>query len=364
MGYTTGACATAAAAAAFEALLSGRFPDPVTITLPRGERPEFPLVHAERSDDAATAGVVKDAGDDPDVTHGARILATVRACEPGSGVVFRAGEGVGTVSLPGLALGIGEPAINPVPREMMRKAVAEIASRHEARADLEITISIPGGGELARRTLNPRLGIIGGLSVLGTTGVVIPYSCAAWIDAIRCGIDVARACAHTHLAVATGRTSERAAKRLFKLDDTALIEMGGFVGGTLEYLRDHPLPRITLAGGFAKISKLAAGHLDLRCARSKVEMPVLAKELEALGAPPELISAAAGAASAGEVLQLAAKLGLPLADAVAARARGVAREVLSATRGKEKMEVDVVIFDRNGCPIGRAGGAEGTLPGR
>ncbi|HEX3066520.1 MAG TPA: cobalt-precorrin-5B (C(1))-methyltransferase CbiD, partial [Dongiaceae bacterium] len=166
-GWTTGACATAAAKAAFSALLTGEFPDPVEITLPKGERPSFALARQSLSASCASAGIVKDAGDDPDVTHQALIVSEVRRLPAGSGIVFRAGEGVGTVTRPGLPLPIGEPAINPVPREMMRLALAEIASAHGVDADAEITVCVPGGAEIARHTWNPRLGIVGGISILG-----------------------------------------------------------------------------------------------------------------------------------------------------------------------------------------------------
>src|SRR5215471_12562121 len=160
-GWTTGACATAATKAAFTALLTGRFPDPIEILLPKGERPSFPLARAELRADAAVAGIVKDAGDDPDVTHGAVVLAEVRFGTAGSGVRFRAGEGVGTVTKPGLPLAVGEPAINPAPRQMMSEAVRELARAHGTAADVEITIAIPGGLEMAKQTWNGRLGIVG-----------------------------------------------------------------------------------------------------------------------------------------------------------------------------------------------------------
>ncbi len=236
-GWTTGACAAAAAKAAYAALVTGEFPDPVEIELPRGERPAFALATTRKGDDSATAGIVKDAGDDPDVTHGALILATVRLGAPGSGVVFRAGAGVGTVTRPGLAIPPGEPAINPVPRRMIRAAVADIATAANCAGDVEVEIAIPGGEALAAKTLNPRLGIVGGLSILGTTGIVVPYSCSAWIYGIRQGIDVARAMGLTHVAGATGRTSEAAVQKLHDLPETALIDMGDFVGGMLKYLR-------------------------------------------------------------------------------------------------------------------------------
>jgi cobalt-precorrin-5B (C1)-methyltransferase len=210
-GWTTGACATAATTAAYTALLTGEFPDPVRITLPKGQQPAFALAREALTGDSATAGVVKDAGDDPDVTHGALVCATVRPGAAGTGVVFRAGPGVGTVTKPGLPLEVGEPAINPVPRQLMRAAVAEVAARHGGTGDVVVEVSVDDGEALARRTWNPRLGILGGLSILGTTGIVVPYSCSAWIDSIRRGIDVARAAGHRHVAACTGSTSERVA---------------------------------------------------------------------------------------------------------------------------------------------------------
>src|SRR5439155_21973408 len=176
-GWTTGTCAAAAAKAAYAALLTGEFPDPVEVTLPKGQRPSFALAVTRKDENSATAGIVKDAGDDPDVTHGALVLATVRAGAPGSGVTFRAGEGVGTVTRVGLPVAPGEPAINPVPRRMIRDAIAEVATAANGAGDVEVEIAIPGGEVLAEKTVSRRLGIIGGLSILGTTGIVVPYSC-------------------------------------------------------------------------------------------------------------------------------------------------------------------------------------------
>ena len=353
-GWTTGACAAAATKAAYAALLTGgAFPDPVTLRLPGGERPSFPLVEWELpAPDRALAAVVKDAGDDPDVTHGALVRATVRRLPPGAGVAFRAGEGVGTVTLPGLPVPVGEPAINPGPRAMIRDAVAELATAHGVPGDVEVTVAIPGGEDLARRTMNGRLGIVGGLSVLGTTGVVIPYSCASWIHAIHRGIDVARAIGLTHVAACTGSTSERAVQAVYALPETALIDMGDFAGGTLKYLRRHPLPRLTLAGGIGKLAKLAQGHLDLHSGRSAVDVAALADLLAEAGAPPETVAATRAAPSANAVLTIAGEThGRALADAVAARARGVALRQLAG-----QTAVEVLVFDRGGAPIGRAPG--------
>jgi cobalt-precorrin-5B (C1)-methyltransferase len=351
-GWTTGACATAAARAAYEALVTGRFPDPVTIRLPQGQRPSFALAKAELGDGAATAGVVKDAGDDPDVTHGAMVLATLRWGGRGGGVTFRAGDGVGTITRPGLPLGVGEPAINPGPRAMMREAIADAAEALGGAADVEITVSIPGGQALAARTMNGRLGIVGGLSILGTTGVVIPYSCSSWIHSIHRGVDVARAAGITHLIGATGSTSERAAQAMFQAPEQALIDMGDFVGGLLKYLRKHPVPRLTIAGGFAKLVKLAQGHLDLHSSRSSVDLSDLAARVARLGGDAALVREASQAVGAGTgaVLALASAHDLKLGDAIA---RG-AREVVQAALAGDTI-VDVQVFDRAGQLIGHAG---------
>lgn len=349
-GWTTGACAAAAARAAATALLSGVFPDPVTISLPRGNDATFAIAQKRFDSGAVTAGVVKDAGDDPDVTDGALVSATVRRAAAGAGVTFAAGEGVGTVTKPGLSLGVGEPAINPKPRELIAGELSAVARNHAVAADFHVTISVPGGEELARRTTNGRLGITGGLSILGTSGIVIPYSCAAWVHSIHRGIDVARAGGLYHIVVATGRTSERAAQVRHGLDQDALIEMGDFIGATLTYLVRHPIPRVTVAGGFGKLSKLADGHRDLHSSRSTVDVGKLTMQLAEMGATRATLNAARDCGSASAVLALAETEGLPLAAGVAARAREVALATLAG-----RSDVDVVVVDRGGRIVGVAG---------
>jgi cobalt-precorrin-5B (C1)-methyltransferase len=352
-GWTTGACAAAAARAAYEGWLTGSFPDPVTIRLPGGAQPSFPLALAERDEGEARVGIVKDAGDDPDVTHGALVISAVRPGPPGSGLSFRAGTGVGTVTRPGLPLAVGEPAINPAPRRMIAAALAEFGGA-ASPPDLIVTVSIPGGEALAAKTMNGRLGIVGGLSVLGTTGIVIPYSCSSWIHSIHRGIDVARAAGLTHIAAATGSTSEAAVARLHGLPEIALLDMGDFVGGTLKYLRRHPVPRLTLAGGFGKLAKLASGHLDLHSARSRLDLGWLADRLAETGAPATSIAAARAAAGGGEVLAIAQSAGPHYAERLARRIATQAREVALATLAGT-VAVDVAVFDRGGSLIGHAG---------
>ncbi|MEV5593281.1 cobalt-precorrin-5B (C(1))-methyltransferase [Streptomyces sp. NPDC052496] len=351
-GWTTGACATAATTAAYTALLTGDFPDPVRITLPKGQTPAFALAAEEMAEDRAVAmaAVVKDAGDDPDVTHGALVRATVRRLPAGSGVVFKAGPGVGTVTRPGLPLDVGEPAVNPVPRQLMREHVAEVAARYGDGGDVEIELSVDHGEEIARSTWNPRLGILGGLSILGTTGIVVPYSCSAWIDSIRRGVDVARAAGRTHVAGCTGSTSEKVVVAEHGLPEDALLDMGDFAGAVLKYVRRHPVPRLTVCGGFAKLSKLAAGHLDLHSARSQVDKGFLA-ELARQGGADEALAGEVATANTGlAALQLCAARGVPLGDLVAATARD---EALAVLRGAP-VAVDVICIDRAGNVVGRA----------
>ncbi|OUC91967.1 cobalt-precorrin-5B (C(1))-methyltransferase [Streptosporangium minutum] len=350
-GWTTGACATAATTAAYTALLTGGFPDPVEITLPKGRRPAFALARESLTGGTAMAAVVKDAGDDPDVTHGALISATVRHGVPGGGVAFAAGPGVGTVTKPGLPLDVGEPAINPVPRRMMREHIAEVAARHGGTGDVIVEISVEHGEELARKTWNPRLGILGGLSILGTTGVVVPYSCSAWIDSIRRGVDVARAAGRLHVAGCTGSTSEKVAAELYGLPEDALLDMGDFAGAVLKYLRRHPVPRLTVAGGIGKLSKLADGHLDLHSGRSQVDPGMLAEIVRSAGGDEALAGRVLEANTALHALRLCQEAGLPLGDLVAERARLTAVGVLR----EAPVAVDVVVIDRAGVIVGRAG---------
>jgi cobalt-precorrin-5B (C1)-methyltransferase len=337
-GWTTGACATAAVKAAYTALLTGTFPDPVTITLPKGEQPSFALALEEKGEGWARVGIVKDAGDDPDVTHGAMVVVTVRLLRGSlsQNVTFKAGSGVGIVTKPGLPIAVGEPAINPVPRAMMAAVIAELGG-----GNVEIEISIPDGAAVAEKTWNPRLGIIGGLSILGTTGIVHPFSCAAWIASIHRGIDVARAMGLHHVAGCTGSTSEDAVRAHYGLPLEAMLDMGDFAGGVLKYLRVHPVPRITIGGGFGKMVKLAQGAMDLHSGRSQVDFAWLAERVDV-----SLREKVLKANTAMEVLELA---GEGLAQIVAAEALTHIQRVLDGSSG-----ADVIIINRGGEIIAHA----------
>ena len=346
-GWTTGACAAAAAKAAVTALVHGDFPDLVDVLLPGGQRPSFALAAQERGEGFTRATIVKDAGDDPDVTHGAAISATVRQRESGSGIVFLAGPGVGMITRPGLPLPPGEPAINPVPRAMIADALREAVGSQ----DFEVEISVADGETLAQKTLNPRLGILGGISILGTTGIVIPFSCSAWIHSIWRGIDVARAAGLTHVLGATGNASEKAGQALHGLPEIALIDMGDFVGGMLKYLRKHPVEKVTVAGGVAKMTKLAQGMLDVHSKRGLADLEALALLAREGEAGEELCAAIAAANTVAHAFTLASEAGFDLGALVAERAWRTAAKSLD----NGEITLEILVFDRDGLLKGRAG---------
>ena len=378
-GWTTGACAAAAARSAVEALFAGgAFASGVTIALPRGETPTFALAETKRggghNGEASWCEVAieKDAGDDPDVTHGALIRARVwrakvaegflKSAEPykarteiaGGRIALLAGDGVGIVSCPGLPVAVGEPAINPAPRALLESVLADFIAQLASDEQLVVRFAIDGGADLAVKTWNARLGIREGLSILGTTGVVRPFSCAAWIASIHRGVDVARALGHRHVIASTGATSEATAVRLCGLPETALLDMGDFVGGTLKYLRGHPIPRLTLAGGFGKFCKLAQGAGDLHSKRSQVSLPDLAQRLDALGGAEVLCREVERQASAAAALALVREeggdaLAVALVKAVAESAYGEAVRRLDGA----PVEVELLIVARDGEILAR-----------
>lgn len=345
-GFTTGACATAAVKAAYHYLLTGDWPTALTIILPRGEGFSPDLHEKSASNGTATASIIKDAGDDPDVTHQAEIIATVAVAPPGHGVSFHAGPGVGMVTKPGLPIPPGEPAINPVPRQMMAGVIRDLAAEHGAPGDVRITISVAGGAELAKKTWNPRLGIEGGLSILGTTGIVRPFSCAAWIASIHRGIDVARAAGLTHVVGSTGATSELTAQRHYALPDHAMLDMGDFAGGMLKYLARNPVPRLTIAGGFGKLTKLAQGATDLHSGRSQVDFAALA----ALPAVP--IADRKAVAASNTAQEALTTIGPALAEEVAVAARDKARALI---RGAP-INIQIMVVARDGAVLAETAG--------
>ncbi|CAG4888785.1 cobalt-precorrin-5B (C(1))-methyltransferase [Paraburkholderia saeva] len=348
-GYTTGSCATATSLAAARLLLAGIAGDVAEIVLPKGQHVPMPLVFCRLTDDGgAEAGTIKDAGDDPDVTHGAVVFARVRlSAQPG--VRFFAGPGVGTVTRAGLTLAVGEPAINPVPRQMMTQHLTDLAAEQGYAGGFDVTIGVEGGEALALKTMNPRLGIVGGLSILGTTGIVRPFSCSAYIASIHQGIDVARANGYRHIAACTGNASEDAMRAHYGLPDIALIEMGDFVGAVFKHLRRTPVDRLSVCGGFGKLSKLAAGHLDLHSRNSSIDLEQLASWAAEHGADVSLLQAIRASNTSQQALAIARDRGVPLGDIVCAHALRVARDIVPV-----EVTVEMFAIDRQGHIVGVA----------
>ena len=356
-GWTTGTCATAAVNAAYTAMVTGEFPDRVTIITPSGKNADLAVTETAQGMESATspdgawfqAGIIKDAGDDPDVTHGALISATLRRGAAGSGITFRRGEGVGIITKPGLPVAVGEPAINPVPRQMMQDAIAELAARLDGPRDIDVEIAVPGGKALAVKTWNPRLGIEGGISILGTTGVVRPFSCSAWIASIHRGIDVARANGLQHVMASTGATSEAWGQSCYRLPDIALIDMGDFVGGMVKYMRRNPVPNLSIMGRVGKLVKLGQGAIDLHSARSQVDFAVLSRMAAAHGFDTDAVAAAN---SVLEVVQMASPV---QAGALAHAVAHAARDTVITHLRDAPVAVEVVVISREGQMLGRSG---------
>lgn len=348
-GLTTGSCATATCLAAARLLLDGEVSDAVEIVLPKGKLVPMRLEFCRLFADGAEAGTIKDAGDDPDVTHGALVYSRVRLIDE-AGVRFVAGPGVGTVTRPGLVLNVGEPAINPVPRKMITEHLLQLAEEAQYAGGFEVTLCVEGGEALALKTMNPRLGILGGLSILGTSGIVRPFSCAAYIASIHQGIDVAKTNGFLHIAACTGNASEDTMRRVYNLPEIALIEMGDFVGAVLKHLRKVPVAKLSICGGFGKISKLAAGHMDLHSRHSSIDLPQLADWAAAVGADAKLQQAIREANTSQQALAMASAVGIALGDAVCQHALDFARSVVPA-----QVEVEVFAIDRQGGIVGQAG---------
>jgi len=329
-GFTTGACAAAAAKAGVLLLLTGRCPERLDIPFPSGQRYPFtPHAHSLQ-DEQAVVSVIKDAGDDPDVTNGAEIIVLVEAAGPEAGremVVFAGGPGVGRVTRPGLPVPVGEPAINPGPRRMIREAVREaFAEARQRPFALRVTIAVPEGEELAAKTLNHRLGIVGGLSILGTTGIVRPVSARAWTDTIEASLSVARAAGLSEVLLSTGRTSEAAVQKLLDLPEQAQVMMGDYLAYALEATARCGFTRIHLAGMWAKVLKCALGIPQTHVRHGALETEQAAELLVRLGLDPEQGRHLARANTAREILARLREAGRDdLIRAVCVRARDYAR---------------------------------------
>lgn len=347
-GFTTGACAAAAAKAAARCLVAGAELTEIETTLPNRQRVTFALRRCERSAGRALCSIIKDAGDDPDCTHGAELVAEVEL-RAEHGVEIRGGAGVATVTRPGLGLDVGGPAINPVPRRNITEMVEQELAASSHRGAI-VTISVPGGEDMARQTTNARLGLLGGISILGTTGIVRPYSTAAFKASVVQEIDVAAAAGLAALVLTTGGKSEQYARALHPaLAEQAFIQVGDFIGVAVKQCARRAIARVIVVGMIGKLSKMAAGKLQTHVAGSEVDVGFLAELATGCGADDALAAAIRSANTARHVLELCRDAGLV----------GIASEIcrrVAAHLGRHAgpdAAVEVYLVDFGGALLGR-----------
>jgi cobalt-precorrin-5B (C1)-methyltransferase len=348
-GYSTGSCAAAAAKAAALALLDGVVPVDVTIDLPIGRAATFAVHAGQIESGVARCSVIKDAGDDPDCTHGAEIVAEVRLrAEPGVGV--DGGDGVARVTKGGLGIPIGEAAITRVPRKMITESVTVALRAHGHPGGAGVVISAPRGIEMAKKTLNHRLGLIGGISILGTSGIVKPYSTAAYKVSIVNAIDVAVADGLSEVVVTTGGKSEEYAQRIWPLPEAAFVQMGDWVGFTLSYCRKKQLAKVDVAGMIGKLSKVADGEFYTHARQSVVNLVGLAAIAHSLGADPAVVERIRRGNTAREAQEIAIAHGVEgFFDRIAEKVARNCREYVGGT-----LAVETVLTDTDGAILGRA----------
>lgn len=352
-GYTTGTCASAAAKAATLALRQGSPVESVTASLPGGLTARFTPVEWQVSGDEAYCCVVKDAGDDPDVTHGALICARVRRCAGvAAGLRLEGGVGVGRVTLPGLGLEVGRPAINPVPRQQILSNVVDALGGAEHASAFEIIIEVPDGEALAQRTLNPRLGIIGGISILGTTGIVHPYSTAAWRASVIQAVEMAAANSVDKVVLATGGRSERFAMSIFpELPKVAFVEVSVFTGDGLKTCLRCGVKSAVFVAMIGKLVKTAQGHFTTHVAGNQVDLEFLAGVAAQCGAPGPVVVQIRGANTARHFMEICVSNGF--GEAVLQRLTEIALErCVEFVEGR--MDMELVLVDFDGRVIGRA----------
>jgi cobalt-precorrin-5B (C1)-methyltransferase len=348
-GYTTGASAAAAAQAACRVLLLDERPEVVAVRSPLGFDLMIPVNRLAWREGSATAGVIKDGGDDPDVTHGAEVLATVRRLDE-PGILIRGGPGVGTITQPGLELPPGSAAINPVPRRMIAEGVALVCGSERPEPGFEVTISVPGGEAIALKTLNARIGVLGGISILGTTGIVRPMSTASWRASVVQSIDVAAANSLRHIILTTGGRSERFSQALYPdLPEMAFVQMGIFTGDSLKRAVERGIPRVTICGMIGKIAKLATGQMQTHVAGGAVDVAFLGDLARQAGADDALAAAVARANTAKHAEELIEAAGFTaFFHHVAKRAAAACNAHVDG-----RIDVEVILFDLDGRMLGR-----------
>ena len=357
-GWTTGTCASAAAKAATILLITGNAPSVVEVGLPAGRRVEFVPERCEFvAAGAAEAVVVKDAGDDPDVTHGAHITATVSWRPPTEkSIEILGGSGVGVVTKLGLGLEVGGPAINPTPQRMITAAVREVLPAGE-RA-VRVVISVPDGERMARKTTNARLGIIGGISILGTTGIVRPFSTESWRASVVQAVGVMAAQGESSIVLCTGgRTEAGAMSILPELPEVCFVEVGDFTGAALRRAVELGLRRVIFVGMAGKLTKLASGVLMTHYTKSKVDVGLLGRVTRAITNDGSLASAVDTANTGRHAYELWEEAGVlrTCGDELCRRVQEVlvrfGASVAAELPGKDALVAEVVMVDFTGKKI-------------
>jgi cobalt-precorrin-5B (C1)-methyltransferase len=350
-GFTTGANATACVVAALHCLLESKEQASVQITLPEGQTPLFQIAWTRREDDGSvTCAAVKDGGDDPDATHGAEIRATVGLNHQPGLIRFLQGEGVGRVTKPGLGLEVGGPAINPVPRKMMTEHALRLLEQFGLDYEgVDITVGVKDGEAIAKKTLNARLGILGGISILGRSGIVYPYSTAAYVASVEQGIEVAVHQGCETVVLTTGGLTEQFAMALLKdLPEAAFVQMGDYVGKALDHCVKLGVKRAILAGQMGKVTKLAQGEVHTHARKAVVDLAMLAGLARSAGAPEETVDLITGGTTARFAYELGkdqAWLG-PFLDSLCAKAAQVAKDHVTAQGGTLQVESWLLDFDK------------------
>jgi cobalt-precorrin-5B (C1)-methyltransferase len=351
-GYTTGTCAAAATKAALSKLVKGEKLSKVNVSLPKDKQITIDIAWIKHEGDkSVTAAVIKDGGDDPDVTNGAEVCATVSLSETSSKIVIDGGMGVGRVTKPGLGLEIGKAAINPTPLRMINHAIEEILNQQkDKRNGLSVIISVPKGEEIARKTDNPRLGIIGGISILGTTGIVIPYSTASFAASIRQSIDVSRAMGSDSVILTTGGRSEDFARAIYgnSIADHAYIQIGDFIGFSIKQCAIKKIKKAYVVGFVGKLTKMAMGIKQTHVKGSHVDMNFLSDLANRSGANKELVQQIKLANTARHVSELIDRSGLSVFYDI------LCKEVHNhlTKYSQSHLQIKIILLDFNGKVIG------------
>ena len=348
-GYTTGSSATAASKAALLSIIDQRKFESIEILLPKRSYIQIPIHSCEFGIDKAKCSVIKNGGDDPDVTHGAEIIVELFLTEKINEIEIDGGEGVGTVTKPGLGLEINKPAINPVPKKMISENLREVGGKILLEKGIRVIISVPKGKELGPKTDNPRLGIIDGISILGTSGIVVPFSTASYAASIRQNLDVAIAAGDDTVVLTTGGRSEDFAKKIVDLPVHCFVQMGDFSGYTIQQCARKEIKKAYVVGFIGKLAKMAAGVKQTHVKGSKVDMSFLAELARKCNANEDVIQDIKKANTARHVSEIILENEI----------RGFFDLICSETHkhmrkhSEEKVPLDVILFDFEGDILAR-----------